>query len=64
MKGAYRVLAGKPGGRRPLERPRRRWDNIKINLPEVGGGVEWISLTQDRKRWRTVVNAVMNFRVP
>jgi hypothetical protein len=61
----YRVLVGKPEGKRPLKRPRRRWeDGIKMNLREIGwGGVEWIHLAQDRDRWRAVVNAVMNLRV-
>jgi hypothetical protein len=61
----YRVLVGKPEGKRPLERPRRRWeDGIKMDLGEIGwGGVEWIQLAQDRDRWRAVVNAVMNLRV-
>jgi hypothetical protein len=65
-RGAYRVLVGKPEGRRPLERPRRRWeDNIKMDLPEVGwGGMDWINLAQNRERWRALVNAVMNLRVP
>jgi hypothetical protein len=58
----YRVLVGKPEGKRPLERPRRRWeDGIRMDLSEIGcGGVEWIYLAQDRDRWRAVVNAVMN----
>jgi hypothetical protein len=62
----YRVLVGKPEGKRPLGRPRRRWeDGIKMDLGEIvwGGGVEWIHLAQDRDRWRAVVNAVMNLRV-
>jgi len=62
----YRVLVGKPEGRRPLGRPRRRWeDNIKMHLQEVGcGGVDWMELAQGRDRWRALVNAVMKLRVP
>jgi len=62
----YRVLVGKPEGKRPLERPRRRWmDNIRMDLQEVGCGyVDWIGLAQDTDRWRTLVSAVMNLRVP
>ena len=65
-RGAYRVLVGKPVGKRPLGRPRRRWvDNIRMDLQEVGCGyVDWIGLARDRDRWRTLVNAVMNLRVP
>jgi hypothetical protein len=63
---AYRLLVGKPEGRRPLGRPRRRWvDNIRIDLGELGwGDVDWIGLAQDRNRRRAVVNSVLNLRVP
>ena len=62
----YRVSVGKPEGRRPLRRPRRRWvDNIRVDLQEVGCVyMDWIGPTQDRDRWRTLVSAVMNLRVP
>ena len=65
-RGAYRVLVGKPEGKRPLGRLRRRWvDNIRMDLQEVGCGyVDWIGLAQDRDRRQTLVNAVMNLRVP
>jgi len=65
-RGVYRVLVGKPEGRRPLGRPRRRWvDNIRVDLQEVGCGyMDWIGLAQDRDRWRTLVSAVMNLLVP
>ena len=60
----HRVLLGKPEGKRPLGRPRRRWEyNIKMDLREVGGVEDWMELVQDRDRWRTLVNTVMNFRV-
>jgi hypothetical protein len=57
---------GKPEGKRPIGRPRRRWvDNVKMDLLEIGwGGVDWIGLAQDRDKWRALVNAVMNLRVP
>jgi hypothetical protein len=64
--GVYRVLVGKPDGKRPLGRPRSRWvDNIRMDLQEVECGyVDWIGLAQDRDRWRKLVSAVMNLRVP
>jgi hypothetical protein len=63
--GIYRILVGKPEGKRPLGRPRRRWKDIKTGLQEVGcGDMDWIELAQDRDRWRTLVNAVMKLRVP
>jgi hypothetical protein len=65
-RGVHRVLVGKPGGKRPLERPRRRWeDNIKMDLQEVGGDrVDWMELAQDMDRWLALVGTVRNFRVP
>ena len=65
-RAVYRVLVGKPEGKRPLGRPRRRWeDNIKIDLQEVGGScVDWTEFAQDRDRWRALVGTVRNLRVP
>jgi hypothetical protein len=65
-RGAYRALVGKPDGRRPLGRPRRRWeDNIKMDLREVGyGEADWVDLARDRDRWLALVYTVMNLRVP
>ena len=64
--GVHRFLLGKPEGKRPLGRPRHRWeDNIKTDLQEVGGGWEdWMELARDRDRWRALVSTVMNLRVP
>jgi hypothetical protein len=65
-RNAYRLLVGKPEGKRPLGRARRSWvDNIRMDLVEVGWGVvDWIGLAQDRDRWRALVNSVLNLRVP
>jgi hypothetical protein len=65
-RNVYRLLVGKPEGKGPLGRPRRRWiDNIKMDLLEIGlNVVDWIGLAQDRYRWRALVNGVMNLRVP
>jgi hypothetical protein len=65
-RGVYRVLVGKPEGKRPLGRPRHRWvDNIKADLQEMGCGVmDWIELADDGDRWRAFVNVLMNLRVP
>jgi hypothetical protein len=65
-RGSYSVLVGKPNGKRPIGRFRRRWeDNIKINLKSISWEtVDWIDLAQDRDKWRDLVDAVMNFRVP
>jgi hypothetical protein len=65
-RGEHRVLVGKPEEKRPLRRPRHRWeDNIKMKLQEVGGGCgDWMKLAQDRDRWRALVSMVKNFRVP
>ena len=66
MRGVHKVLVRKPEGKRPLGRPRRRWeDNIKMYLEKVGRGYgDWMGLAQDRDRWRALVSTVMNFRVP
>jgi hypothetical protein len=66
VRGTYNILVGRPEGRRPLGRPRRRWENnIKMDLREIGfGDVDWVYLAQDRDRWRALVNTVMNLRVP
>jgi hypothetical protein len=65
-RNAYRLLVGKPEGRRPLGRPRRRWlDIIRMDLVELGwGDVDWIGVSQDRDRWRALVNSVFNLRLP
>jgi hypothetical protein len=66
MRNVYRLLVGKPEGKRPLGRPRRWWmDNIKMDLLGIGlNVVDWIGLAQDRYRWRALVNSVMNLRIP
>ena len=63
-KVVHTVIVGKPEGKRLLERPRRKWEDIKLDLREVGGGGDWMESAQDRDRWRALVNTVMNFRVP
>jgi hypothetical protein len=65
-RGVYRILVGRPEGKRPLERPSRRWeDNIKMDLREIRiDGAKWIWLAQDRVQWRAIVNTVINLRVP
>jgi hypothetical protein len=65
-RNAYRLLVGKPEGKRPLGRPRHRWvDNIRMDLGEVGwGDVDWIGMAKDRNRWRALVNSALNHRVP
>jgi hypothetical protein len=65
VRGAYNIFVRRPEGRRPLGRPRRRWEDIKMDLREIGfGDVDWIHCAQDRDRWRAFVNTVMNLRVP
>jgi hypothetical protein len=65
-RNAYRILVGKPEGKRPLGRPRRRWvDNIKMDLREMGWDeADWMDIAQDRVKWRALVNTVLNLRVP
>ena len=64
-RGVHRILVGKPEGKRPLGRPRSRWeDNIKMDLQAVVGGGDWMELAQGRDRWRALVNTVMNFPLP
>jgi hypothetical protein len=64
-RGVHRVLVGNPEGKRPLGRPRHRWEyNIKMDLQEVGGRGDWMELAQDRDRWRALVGTVRDFRVP
>ena len=64
-RGVHRVLVGKPEGKRPLGRPRHRWeDNIKMDVQEMGGSGDWMELAQNRDRWRALVNTVTNFRFP
>ena len=64
-RGVHRVLVRKPEGKRPLGRPRSKWeDNIKMDLQEVGGGGDWMELAQDRDRWWALVNMVIHLRVP
>jgi hypothetical protein len=65
-KNPYRILVGKPEGKRPQGRPRNRWmDSIKLDVGEIGSdGMDWIDLAQDRDQWRALVNTVMNFRFP
>jgi hypothetical protein len=65
-RNAYRILVGKPEGKRPVGRPRRRWlDNIKVDLREIEwDGVDWIDVAQDRDQWRPLVNTVLNLRIP
>jgi hypothetical protein len=66
IRNAYRILVGKPEGKSPLGRPRRRWvENIKMDLGEIGwDGIDWIDLAQDRDQWRALVNTATNLRVP
>jgi hypothetical protein len=64
-RNAYRIFVGKPDGKKPLGRPRRRWVDIKMDVREIGwDGMDWIDLDQDRDQWRALVNTVINLRVP
>jgi hypothetical protein len=64
-RNACMILVGKPEGKKPLRMPTRRWEDIKVDLREIGwGGMDWIDVAQDREQWRALVNMVMNFRVP
>ena len=64
-RGVHRVLVGKPEGKRPLGKPRRRWENTKMDLQEVGRGRgDWMELAQDKDRWRALVGTVKDFRIP
>jgi hypothetical protein len=65
-RNAYRILVGRPEGKRPLGRPRRRWvDNVKMDVREIGwGGMDWIDLAENRDQWRVLVNTLMNLRLP
>jgi hypothetical protein len=64
-RNAYRILVGKPEGKKPLGRPKHRWEDIKIDLGEIGwSGMDWIYPTQDRDQWRGLVITIVNFRVP
>jgi hypothetical protein len=64
-RGVHRILVGKPKGKRPMGRSRHRWEDIKMDLQEVGGScVVWMELAQDRERWRALVSTEMNFLVP
>jgi hypothetical protein len=63
-RGAYKVLVGRHEGKRPPSRPRRRWDNIKMDPQKWNGGMDWMNLAQDRDKWRALMDVVMNLRIP